>query len=417
MKSFMTKYKTDFFATCPRGLENLLEIELLELGVSGTKKVKSGVHFQGLGNIFIDIILNSRIASRVYKKLYSFEVNNEKQLLSSAKEIKWKSLIADEQTFRFSTQIHSVGKYRSKFTNSLYISQVLKDAVVERMAQDKRPRPNVDTIAPDIPFMVQVAPIPKTSKERIEIYIDLTMDPICNRGYRAPGHEAPLRENLAAGIVATAALDPEVQSYVLDGMCGSATLLIESFMQLNNIPPAIEKIKQYQAGVPELWHFQHYQMFTKDEYLQSDLQKYVERAMGQLEIGLKNKENHIIHGVDIDTKALEVARMQVNHLGFNKHIKLEENNILFKKTTPQARRNIFFANLPYSHRMGEEHEVEELYQSFGQKIKDELTDFDLFLLTPREAITRNLRINPDHRIHLKNGALNCELLTLASQRT
>ena len=83
----------------------------------------------------------------------------------------------------------------------MLLSQKLNDGIVDQFRKEKDDRPNVDTKDPDITFLMRIAALKNGPGFKATVYMDLCGDPLSNRGYRAPGHRAPLRENLAAGII------------------------------------------------------------------------------------------------------------------------------------------------------------------------------------------------------------------------
>lgn len=410
MKTEITKHRFDYLATCPRGLENVLEAELLSLGVSSTRKTKSGIHFEGFNETFIDIAIHSRISSRIYKKLFTFHIEDEKELYQKTKDIKWKALIDSDQTFRFQTHLLSSGRYRSQFSNTVYLSQLMKDALVDRMREDRLERPSVELKMPDVPLMVQIGPTSQSRKEKVEIYLDLTLEPICNRGYRVPGHPAPLRENLAAGFCAMMEIKEKPPTLLMDGLCGTGTILLEAFMMMANIPPSFMKLKAWRAGQKEQFHFQTYQLFEKDPYLLEKFNRSMDQAVEQMERGLKQKPNFSMLGMDIDSKSIEIAKMQFQQLTNSAPLELSCQDFLDFTIPKKEGRKVFFGNLPYGERLGEEEELRGLYTHLGEKIRDDMKDFDVYLLTPRKTLTRNLGLASLERTHLKNGALDCEFL-------
>jgi len=291
MAKEIIKYKNEFFASSPTGLEEVLEQELKEFGAKQTKVVKGGVHFESFPEVAIKSVLYSRTASRIYKKLFGFEVKIEKDIYYQAKEIKWKAVFNLDQTFKIQViQGKSPqGTKRSKFQNSMFLGQQLKDAIADRFRDDTKERPNVDKVTPDVSLLMRVEPNdnPHSVKEDVTILVDMCGLPISNRGYRVKSFSAPLRENLAAGILKlTGYTGKEV---LVDAMCGSGTFLAEAAMIKNNIPPSFIRLidaKEHEDNLP--WDFLHLNFYTKDKYLVENTNKFIEEAYLQSLSGLKN---------------------------------------------------------------------------------------------------------------------------------
>ena len=148
----MKKYKFEYFASCPGGLEDLLTQEILDLGAQTAKKVRGGVQFECFHEIALKVILYSRIASRVFKYLHSFECINEKDYYLEATDVKWKSLMDVEHTFRLTTIFGDLPFEREEFRNSQFATLKLKDAIVDYFRHFEGTRPSVAKDFPDISF-------------------------------------------------------------------------------------------------------------------------------------------------------------------------------------------------------------------------------------------------------------------------
>ena len=154
------KPQNEFFASCPTGLEELLANEIKALEPESVEITKGGVHFHVWPQKALELMLSTRIASRVYRKAYQFEVKVEKDLYYYAKEIKWKSLFNLDQSFKISVvQSKNKKNERSKFKSSMFLAQNLKDGIVDRFRDDcKGERPSVDKEQADINLLLHIAP-------------------------------------------------------------------------------------------------------------------------------------------------------------------------------------------------------------------------------------------------------------------
>ena len=224
--------KSFFFASCPRGTENLLEKEINDFGIKN-RVTKGGVQFEGEYKDFIKVILNTKIASKVFKEIKMFFIKNEKQILSKTKDINWRDYLHSKETFKVNTLLDRDAN--QKFNNSIYLSQLLKDSICDFFIQNYDERPNVDLKKPRATFLQRIEWTPEDF--RVHVYIDLLGFSLDKRGYRDQNHFAPIRENLAAALVENAAWDRETQTF-FDPMCGTGTILIEAILKKIKTPPS-----------------------------------------------------------------------------------------------------------------------------------------------------------------------------------
>ena len=247
MKKDIKKLTDQFFAVCPIGLEEILAEELQNMKISEFEIRKGGIQFSCSNFKAIELILTTRIASRVYKQLFQFEIQNEKNLYHHAKDIKWKSILTPDETFKITTiQNRSQdGKKWSGFKSPLFLSQTLKDALVDNLRNKYGERPSVDKDRPDVSIILHVEPVndPESKKEMATISVDMCGFSLHERAYRkSRTFEAPLKENLAAGIIKLTGYTDQV---LIDPMCGSGTLLIEAMLIRANIPASFMKLRDY----------------------------------------------------------------------------------------------------------------------------------------------------------------------------
>ena len=181
----ITKYKAEYFVSCPKGMEELLFNELKILEITGLEQKSGGASFVGVNSDFLKVIFNSRLASRVYKKLFSFDIKVEKDLYHRGVEIKWNEIFGINQTFKIQTLLNKSpnGLKKSKFSNTMILSQILKDGIVDRFREDTEGnRPNVNKQQADASFLLNITPHDNSQsiKEKATVLIDLC----CERSVR-----------------------------------------------------------------------------------------------------------------------------------------------------------------------------------------------------------------------------------------
>src|SRR5687768_16924148 len=204
-----------FFATAPRGLEALLQQEITMLGAEAATLVPGGVAFTGTWQTCYRVNLWSRVASRVLWKIGDFSYRSEDDLYQAVKRVDWPRYFRAERTLRV-----NVTAQKSPLRSLEFATLRVKDAVCDRFRDALGKRPDVERASPDVRVHVFL------EKERGILYLDTSGEPLFKRGWRAGQGEAPLRENLAAGIVMLTGWQPGEP--FLDPMCGGATLLVEA---------------------------------------------------------------------------------------------------------------------------------------------------------------------------------------------
>ena len=217
-----------FFATCPKGVEDLLAKECEQLGLNEIHQATAGVGFEGALRDGYQLCLWSRLASRVLLQLSTFEPDDYDDLYASVQKIDWSQHMTAESTFAI-----DCFSSHEEINNSHYATLRIKDAVVDQFTEAEGVRPDVARERPDIRINVYVG------KKSSILYLDLSGEPLHIRGYRQQTGLAPLKENLAAAILLRCKW-PEIAEQGLplcDPMCGSGTLLIEAAYIAANIAP------------------------------------------------------------------------------------------------------------------------------------------------------------------------------------
>ncbi|MBC7779454.1 MAG: hypothetical protein H7125_05045, partial [Proteobacteria bacterium] len=204
-----------YFAPCPRGLEAALVSELAHLGARDAAAVPGGVAFHGDRALGYRANLESRLASRILQSVGEGRYANEQDIYAFAKSIDWPRLFTVERTVRV-----DVSAIRAPLKSLEFVTLRVKDAICDRFRADQGARPNVDTQAPDVRVQVFL------TVDMLTVYLDLSGEPLFKRGWREDTGEAPLRENLAAGLIALSGWQPG--TVFLDPMCGAGTLAIEA---------------------------------------------------------------------------------------------------------------------------------------------------------------------------------------------
>jgi 23S rRNA (guanine2445-N2)-methyltransferase / 23S rRNA (guanine2069-N7)-methyltransferase len=375
----------DWLATCPKGLELLLAEELQAIGAEGVKETVAAVHFQGSMEVAYRACLWSRLANRILMPLHSFMLNEADDLYQECNDISWESHFSAAQ----SIAIDFIGTSRL-IDNTMYGSQRVKDAIVDRIRRIEGERPNVDTKNPDIRIQV------RQHKGRVTVSLDISGESLHRRGYRTGQGTAPIKENLAVALLLRAnwpAMAAEGGA-LLDPMCGSGTLIIEGAMMAADIAPGMLR--------------EHYGF---DQWIQHDAelwQSLIDEAHQRKATGLENLELDI-RGYDANPRVLEYTTQNIENAGLDGHIRLAHKPIdQFGK--PTAERGLLLTNPPYGERLGEVDELIPLYQKLGTVLQKNFQGWRAAIFTGNVDLGRETDLSPTKQYSLFNGTIPCKLL-------
>jgi putative N6-adenine-specific DNA methylase len=365
----------NFFATCPRGLEVPLSNELSEISAADIRKDDGAVHFSGDISVCYKANLFVRTASRIYWKVSSSEYRDEQDIYDLAYLIPWHKWFDLSRTIRVSM----VG-IRCPLKSLNFAGLKIKDAICDRFRKETGSRPDVEPNNPDIRIHGFI-----TEKELV-ISIDTSGDTLFKRGFREETNVAPIRENLAAGILYLAGWKPGIP--LLDPMCGSGTFLIEAAQMSLNIAP----------GISRKFAFEKFKDFDRDLWLKI-CEKAVEEELDVTEIP--------IFGSDISSTAINASKVNLENAGLLEAVTLNCSDIL--DISAPVDNGIIVANLPYGERMGEINELRELYPKIGDTLKKNFSGWNAYLLSSDLEMPKHIRLSVSKRTPLFNGPLECRL--------
>ncbi|HEY3152200.1 MAG TPA: THUMP domain-containing protein, partial [Candidatus Binatia bacterium] len=336
-----------FFATCPRGLEPVLAAELRQLQAEKIRAVGGGVEFSGDFFLCYRANLESRIASRVLWQLATDDYRNEDDIYRTAFALPWTDWFEPAHTIRV-----DVSATKSPLTSVNFVTLKIKDAVCDKIRRLSGRRPSVNTREPDIPIQGHL-----TDRD-FTLYLDTTGEPLFKRGMRMATGEAPLRENLAAGILRLAGWVPGTP--LLDPMCGSGTILLEAAHMAIDIAP----------GLGRHFAFEKFKNFDGRRW----------RELLQRSVSQQNpKISQAIYGSDLSGDVLKAARANLMAAGVEKIVSLKRANVL--EIAAPAKEGIIVTNPPYGVRLGEQQTLAEFYPKLGDVLKKRFSGWRAYLLS------------------------------------
>ncbi len=379
---------TQFFATCPKGLETVLAAELTQLGAQDIKETIAGVSFSGDMAIAYRACLWSRFASRIALSLSSFKAESDLDLYLGCIVIPWEKHFDINQSFAVDFSGTS-----DAIRNTQYGALKVKDAIVDHFTKKTGIRPSVDKREPDVRILVH------WKKGTVSVSLDLSGPALHQRGYRDETGEAPLKENLASAVLARSGWEGEP---LLDPMCGSGTLLIEAAMQQCDMAPGLlrkrfgfEKWLQFE---PEVW---------QPIYTEASV-----RAKRGLKAVVEKKESESFTpfiGYDIDSRVLQRAKENAKRAGVRELIQFEQGNAINLSNPWPGKKGMLISNPPYGERLGEFPELLKLYQSVGNALRTEFQGWKVSILSASPELLSCLRLRAEKQYRLFNGALECQL--------
>lgn len=360
-----------------QGLESELAKELQQVGAMDIKTIKRGATFTGDLGFMYKANLWLRTALRILVPIKEFKARNEEEVYRKVKEIAWEDYFEKNKTIVVDATVFS-----RHFDHSLFMSQKVKDAIVDRFREKLGSRPSVDTKNPDVRIDVYI------HNENVTISMDSSGNSLHKRGYRTAADVAPINEVLAAGMLRMAGW--KGLGSLIDPMCGSGTILIEAAMMAQNIPPGV-----FRKG----FAFQNWKNFDEELY-----NLIFEKALE------KEKDFHYsIMGFDKDPRVLMKARANIKSALMEEVIKLEKADFLnFQSSRPIQRPGFVVFNPPYGVKI--EADIPELYRGIGNTLKRDFAGFSAWMITSSQEGLKNIGLKPSFKTELNNGGIQSWLV-------
>ena len=385
----MSKSKThSYFCPCPRGLEAALAEELNEIAANNPtlkvhNQVPGGVHCSGLLTDAMRINLHSRIASRVLMRMAQAAYTTENDIYDLALAQSWEDWFGLEHTIRI-----DVTAIKSPLKSLEFTTLKIKDAICDRFRDLFKERPSVNTKTPDMRIVGFL------DARNFTLYLDTSGEALFKRGWRQETGDAPLRENLAAGLLRVAGWRPG--TILLDPMCGSGTILIEAAQMLAGIPP----------GSRRSFAFEKFRAFPSKDWQAIK----AEVTMPAL------PTTPTIFGSDISGDMVTMTRNNLQQAGISFDVPLKQIEAQEVKS-PSGIPGIMLTNPPYGERIGVRGDstvpVDELavafFSDFGSTLKTRFAGWQVLLFTADLGLPRLLRLKESKKTPFFNGAIECRL--------
>jgi len=360
------------------GLEGVLAEELDSLGATDILHLNRAVSFTGSRELLYRVNYCCRTALRVLKPLFHFEINEQKDLYDRLHEHPWEDLLDPMQTL----SIDAVISY-TVFTNSQFVAQKSKDAIVDRIREKCGTRPSVDLDHPDLRINVHLF------KDLCTVSLDSSGASLHRRGYRQSTGPAPINEVLAAGLLRLSGWD--LTTPLFDPMCGSGTLLIEAGMLAKNIPAGYFRRE---------WGFMHWKDF--DQGLWETVKAASDEKIVPLTVPL--------YGADRAQKAIASAKENIRFAGLSEGIRLKE--VSFEESTPPVEKGFIVCNPPYDERIRLDDAI-AFYKMIGNTLKRNYSGYTAWFISSDLASLKFIGLRPSKKITVYNGPLECRFVQFA----
>jgi len=375
-----------YFVVAPQALNQPLLDELRRHGGQSIKPLSGGALVTGPLELGYRLCLWSRVASRVLLLIGEVPARDGDVLYQACRDIPWEEHMAVGESFsiRFTGQSPA-------FRHTHYGALRIKDALCDRFREQTGERPSVEREDADIRISAFLR------NNRVSVYLEISGEPLHRRGYRLSAGLAPLKETLASGMLALAGWGPQDTPVPLyDPMCGSGTLLIEGVMMALDLPTGLWRERfgfERWAGHDEaLW-----------ARLRKEASEHRDRQLSAPAV--------MAWGSDTDEAAIGRCQANVERLHMSGFFQFE-HRALADAVTPESKEGLLVTNPPYGERLGDLTSVAAVYQQLGRLARERLPGWRFAMITSNADLAAETGFEPQQRLPVRNGALDCEIWTL-----
>ena len=378
----------NFLATAPRGFAELLARELSACGAHGVRERSLDVAFSGTLECGYRACLWSRTANRVYLELATFQALDARDLHAAVCELDWSAQLAPGATLACDFS----GRHPA-ITHTHFGALKLKDGIVDALRAATGVRPDVARERPDVRVHAHA------HGTHITLSLDLAGESLHRRGYRGAAGEAPLKENVAAGVLLRAGwqqLAPGAR--FLDPLCGSGTLCIEAALIATDRAPGLTRD-----------YFGFLKWRGHDSALWARL-----CAEAQARAHAGDQTSVRVYGRDREPHAIERARANAARAGVT-HVAHFETGLLAAAVPPGGTSadaaGLLCTNPPYGERLTDRDAARSVHRELGAVLRERFRGWNAAVLTvPELGMELGLRAYRTHTVW--NGALECRLLRI-----
>ncbi len=362
-------------ASSPEGLEKSLAEEISNLGGFNIYAFKRFINFECDFETFYRVHFYSRLAFRFYREIASFSCYDKQSLYAGVRDsFDWLNWLHFDKTFN----VQVTGR-TSSLSHTHFTALEVKNSITDLQQAFWNKRSNISLDDPD--FIIHL----HLNNNKAILSLQSSVESLHKRGYRPAIGNAPLKENLASGLINMTQWNGKVP--LIDFMCGSGTFLIEAVNQFLGVP----------INIDQVYLFENWLDFRKDIYLN-------EKNKAKNKIINYEKLPKII-GCEINKKVFEQANLNISLAGLENYIKLINNDFLALQLSCTP--GIIICNPPYGKKLGDENELISLYKQMGIFLKNNFSGWEFWLLSGNPKLTKYLKMKSSLKIPVSNGGIDC----------
>ena len=362
-------------ASAPEGLEKYLAKEISNLGGFNINTYKRFINFECDFETFYRVHFYSRLAFRFYREIASFNCYDKQSLYAGVRDsFDWLNWLHFDKTFN----VQVTGR-TSSLSHTHFTALEVKNSITDLQQAVWNKRSNISLDNPD--FIIHL----HLNNNKAILSLQSSVESLHKRGYRPAIGNAPLKENLASGLINMTQWNGKVP--LIDFMCGSGTFLIEAVNQFLGVP----------INIDQVYLFENWLDFRKDIYLNEK-----NKAKNKI---INYEKLPTIIGCEINKKVFEQANVNISLAGLENYIELINNDFLALQLSCTP--GIIICNPPYGKKLGDENELIYLYEQMGIFLKNNFSGWEFWLLSGNPKLTKYLKMKSSLKIPVSNGGIDC----------
>ena len=362
-------------ASAPEGLEKYLAEEISNLGGFNINTYKRFINFECDFETFYRVHFYSRLAFRFYREIASFNCYDKQSLYEGVRDsFDWLNWLHFDKTFN----VQVTGR-TSSLSHTHFTALEVKNSITDLQKAVWNKRSNISLDNPD--FIIHL----HLNNNKAILSLQSSVESLHKRGYRPAIGNAPLKENLASGLINMTQWNGKVP--LIDFMCGSGTFLIEAVNQFLGVP----------INIDQVYLFENWLDFRKDIYLNEK-----NKAKNKI---INYEKLPTIIGCEINKKVFEQANVNISLAGLENYIELINNDFLALQLSCTP--GIIICNPPYGKKLGDENELICLYEQMGIFLKNNFSGWEFWLLSGNPKLTKYLKMKSSLKIPVSNGGIDC----------
>ena len=362
-------------ASSPEGLEKSLAEEISNLGGFNINTYKRFINFECDFETFYRVHFYSRLAFRFYREIASFNCYDKQSLYAGVRDsFDWLNWLHFEKTFN----VQVTGR-TSSLSHTHFTALEVKNSITDLQQAVWNKRSNISLDNPD--FIIHL----HLNNNKAILSLQSSVESLHKRGYRPAIGNAPLKENLASGLINMTQWNGKVP--LIDFMCGSGTFLIEAVNQYLGVP----------INIDQVYLFENWLDFRKDIYLNEK-----NKAKNKI---INYEKLPTIIGCEINKKVFEQAHVNISLAGLENYIELINNDFLALQLSCTP--GVIICNPPYGKKLGDENELICLYEQMGIFLKNNFSGWEFWLLSGNPKLTKYLKMKSSLKIPVSNGGIDC----------